>query len=162
VYNDPDLADMTVFLPASAFSHETKKEKIGKILKLSKENKPSMSAYQLGAGQTIRSELGDFYLNEWKVSDEKNRDTGADFQLVKADPRPFGLWYKKYFPNENADRVSVLGMFAVTRDMIQGNSFELYTTLIKTVERDKFPEAAHYMERSWATLFKSIPTDSIF
>lgn len=162
VYDDPALADITVFLPASAYSNETKREKIGKILEYTRENRPSMSGYRVH-GDPKNDKLGgpDFHLDEWKVTDEKNRETSADFRLTQANPRPFGAWYKKYFPNDALDKISLQGMFGITHKMIQQNPIGLYQSLIKTVDHDMFPEAAHYMERSWATLFKSIPYESL-
>jgi hypothetical protein len=155
VYDDPTLADMTVFLPASAASSSMKKNKIQKILDAAKAGKASMSGYK-AHDNPADDKLGgpSFHLDEWKVSDAKNRDAGADFQLVKANPRPFGAWYAKFFPGERMETVSLMGMFGVTRDMILSNPESLYKSLIATVERDKFPEAAHYMERSWGTLFR--------
>lgn len=155
-YNDPDQADMTIFLPASAASSQMKQVKIEPILRWAKKGIPSISGYRAW-DKPEDDRLGGpgFYLDEWKVSDAKNRDRN-DFQLAKASPRPYGEWYKVYFPGERPKGISLLGMFAVSREMIRSNSKALYESLLETVRHDKYPEAAHYVERSWATLFKGI------
>jgi hypothetical protein len=161
VYDDPEQADITVFLPASANSNSNKKPKVARILNLAKLGIPSISAYK-AYDKPENDKVGGpgFYLNEWNVTDKRNRD-GDDSKLVEATPRPFGKWFEKYFPGQKMERVSVFGMFAATRDMILSNPRTLYESLIETVERDKYPEAAHYVERSWATLFKGISPKNI-
>lgn len=161
VYDDPDQADMTIFLPASVTAKEYKLSKVKTIIDHAIEGKQAMSGYRINGGRSIQDELGSFSLDEWKVSDTKNQDQSNDFHLVKADPRPFGEWYKKYFPNESTDKVSLTGMFTVSRDSIRSNPAELYTSLIATVSRDKYSEAAHFVERCWATLFKNISYEDL-
>jgi len=156
-YND--LPHMTIFLPASVNAVHYKRDKVDRILKSVFEDKsPVMSAFRLPEGITTHTDktLSGFSLKSWEVTDKINRDS-TDTSLVPANPRPFGEWYRKYFPDKNATYVSITGMFAVTRDMIRNNNLEIYNDLIDTLKNDKFPEAAHYVERSWSTLFSDIP-----
>jgi hypothetical protein len=157
-----DIPNMTIFLPASVNAVDYKRDKIDTILKRVFEDKsPVISAYRLPDGITTYTDknLNDFSVKSWEVSDKTNRDS-ADITLVEANPRPFGKWYRKYFPDKNVSSVSLMGMFAVTRNMIHDNPLNLYKDLMDTLTNDKFPEAAHYMERSWSTLFRDIPIEN--
>jgi hypothetical protein len=150
------LADMTLFIPASAHNNSTKMPKvISALQKAVKEDKECMSGY-MGDDTVYETNKG-FYLDTWKVTDEKNRDEGANFELAKANPRPFGEWYKQYVPQRETRLLSLQGIFAVKRETIQEHPLSVYLTLQEQLARDKFPEAAHYMERSWGTLFPIAP-----
>ena len=151
IVNEYDnLADVTVFLPASAHGVDRKRATVQAVLrKTFDERKTCMAGY---AGQgTVYEQSKDFKLDEWKVTDPKNQEN-IDYELVKANPRPFGEWYKKYIPQKDTNRLSLTGMFSVSKNSVRAHDLEMYIRLMDQLNKDKFPEAAHYMERSWATV----------
>jgi len=155
IHNYDNLSDYNIFIPASAYINSTKKRKLDSIFKSIFERKAPIISGNTYNGTPTHTVLHNFTLDHWAPTEEVNRKDHNNFNLQKSDIRPFGDWYKNYFSGESTDRVSYLGMFGVTREMIQEHTKEKYISLIKTVETDKFPEAAHYMERSWASLYKN-------
>jgi len=108
----------------------------------------------------VNKKMHDLTLDYWAPSD--NREHNSDFNLTKSSIRPFGDWYNFYFPKESSNKVSYIGMFGVTREMILEHKKDKYIELIETVEKDKFPEAAHYVERVWGTLYKNTEMEESF
>jgi hypothetical protein len=154
-YDDP--ASMTIFLPASVMAKDYKRRTLPIVFKKAFANKPCMAGRPIT--QPVHVEEGALQMKHYVVNDTRNRSADSSFDLAPASPRPFGTWYKVFFPDENVRNLSLTGMFAVTKEMIHANDIGLYKRLIATVEKDTFPEAAHYMERSWSTVFKTIPRE---
>ena len=94
-------------------------------------------------------------MEHYACSNKENFHFNNYIKLKPADIRPYGLWLKNFFPNNNQNFQSACGIFAVNKQLILDNKMELYIALFKELNDHHNPEAGHYMERSWATLFAS-------
>lgn len=71
----------------------------------------------------------------------------------------FGEYWQKFvsaqLPEKDQDYLMQPGAFlTVTREQILFHPIEFYQRLLKTVNHDNAPEAAHYLERLWLVIFK--------
>lgn len=148
-----NLPDITLFLPASYYYIDYKKEKVDTILKDIKKykNKSILPGYDMK--KSIGDSLYSFVLDEWKTTFKKNQDKG-EYQLLKSPIRPFGKWYKKHFGKNPCRFIMYQGIFAVSREDIRKNPKKKYEELIKYVDHHVNPEAGHYIERVWGVLFE--------
>jgi hypothetical protein len=155
VHKYNDLADLTVFAPASADMHH-KKDRLNKVIQLSRHNKPALFGFHVGG---LREHLQDFNLTAWEVSDPDNKELGESYRLAPAFPRPFGLWMDTYLPGSKCPYVTYMGIFNVSKEMIHKHPVSFYRPFLDQLSHHKYPEAAHYMERAWAALFWPFPPE---
>jgi len=149
-----DLADITVFLPASAdLPH--KKERLRKVIDLAMKGQPALFGANVG---DLRKHEKSFQLSNWEVTAPSNKD-GTSTLTPSAD-RPFGTWYDKYIKVE-CPYITYNGLFSLTKEMIWKHPPGYYKTLLDQVSQDKYPEAAHYIERAWGAMVYPFPT-SVF
>ena len=95
----------------------------------------------------------DFTMEHYTSSNKENFNFNNDITLKLADIRPYGLWFKQFFPNNSQHFQSASGIFSVNKQAILDNKVEVYLELFKELDDHHNPEAGHYMERSWAALF---------
>ena len=162
IHNYNNFSDYNIFIPGSTYTNPRKKNKFDIILDYIFEKKIPIMSGNILHGKEVHKDLHNFTLDYWAPTDQGNREYNSDFNLTKSPIRPFGDWYKFYFPKESSNRVSYLGMFGVTREMILEHKKDKYIELIKTVEKDKFSEAAHFVERIWGTLYKNTQMEESF
>jgi hypothetical protein len=80
-----------------------------------------------------------------------------------ASPRPFGEWYSHMFGEQEKHRTGITyyGILAVSGEHARQRDIASYKQIIHHVETHQNPEAGHYIERSWSTIFK-IPENRKF
>lgn len=147
IENYDDLADITIFLPASGDLPNKKARTEFVIRKTFAEGHPVMTGFL--RDNPVHQDLHDFSLDSWKVTDKDNRTRGGSTNLYPADVRPFGVWYETYLPGVETKLEQNAGIFSVGRDSIRGNPRDFYQTFLDQLAKDKQPEVAHYMERAW-------------
>jgi len=82
----------------------------------------------------------------------------TDSSLTPAKVRPFGAWYRTYIdPDER--RIARIGVshnaiFAVSASAIRKHTLDFYNELLEQTTHGKNVEVAHYMERTWLSMFK--------
>lgn len=153
------LADVTVFLPASC-NMDYKDNKTRLTLEAVYKEKNTVFFYE--DPSNIYDEAKDFALTKWISSHESNKINDDD-SMQLANPRPFGEWYLHIFDANDIyyKSISYFGILAVSRNHIMNRNKSFYENLITHVDKHHNPEAGHYIERSWSTIFK-IPEDRKF
>lgn len=161
VENYDHLSDVTVFLPASCYHIDERRERLTRTIQHALEHK--ISAFiAADTGMPIQDHPGlkDFVLDVWETTYTANKDEKS-YELLPANPRPFGAWMKKHFPANTNTFLVYNGIFASSREDIQHTSREKYKELCEEIGHHKNPEAGHYIERAWITLFSPIQRESV-
>ena len=149
IENYNNLAPVTVFIPAS-WTDDRKKstalEIIEKARTYKKTNIPTTPVSQ-------NDDVWGFQLDEWTSTNSKNKEMNETSLLQHCPQRPFGVWYKLNFPDTPLTHIQYTGIFAVARDDIIKHPIERYKNLIKYIDNHSNPEAGHYIERAWHSIF---------
>ena len=154
INNYDNLANITVFLPASCLDHH----KIKTTYKLMYLVDTTQSTVFLGKPyDNVREQLGRFFVNKHIATNIVNQQANPETQLLPCPIRPFGRWYDAMFGDIITKVVCYFGVFAVTKEHILQHPKEHYEKLIKFVDTHSNPEAGHYMERSWGAVFYPYP-----
>lgn len=155
-----DIADVTVFLPASC-DMPNKVDTARKLLQMVALRQKACVVDAMRAPKGIYQEMQHFTLNHWEVTSEKNKRT-AQSNLTPARLRPFGKWYRYFFPYlaqiADAGRRPIpywwnRGIFSISKENVKHRPRELYQALLAATSQSSAPETSHYMERAWSTLF---------
>jgi hypothetical protein len=153
-YNN--LADITIFLPGSCTCRHKKKHTIETV---NKTIKTQNSVFYV---LDIEPSVSEFTLDKYTLADPKNRSLNNDNNMVKCDPRPFGIWYDKLFHGIKLEYWSRWTIFSVSRKDILNRSKESYEELIQYVNKNKNEECAHYFERAFLSVFYPIDKKCLF
>lgn len=154
IANYDRLADVTVFLPGSA----TDPLKYRKATTVTQIACSTHSTVLIGDYVGSSAHLDAFKLDEWTATNAQNRTMNNEQALLKSPIRPFGRWFAATFgKGVTVDKVVARGVFAVSRQDILKNPKARYQALIRYLDHHSNPEAGHYMERAWATLFEKPP-----
>ncbi len=164
IHHYDTLADVTIFTKGSS-DLQRERAKLNFITKKVFETKRSVfSVDRLPTYVNIA--LKDFKMNSYTASHPKNRKEGIinifDNMLKPAEPRTFGEWYDKNFPNVKILDVSYAAVMAISRKDIHKYNKSHYTNLIKQLEGHPNPEVGHYFERAWLAVFFPIPENCIY
>jgi hypothetical protein len=152
VHDYDSLADITVFMPGSAdLPH--KLPRLQATIDLAFNQAPALFGFRV---ENARDALKDFELPRWQVTDPDNRDPGESYQLTRANPHPFGAWMDTYLPIV-CPYVTFNGLFSLSAEMIRAKPADFYQSFLGQLSHDKFPEAAHYIERAWAAMIYPFP-----
>lgn len=142
-----NLEDVTIFLPAS---WQAKR-------KISCKDQVFKSAHIYHSYFTaigIDPKLYNFTLNYYEVEDPRNRDI-SNFNLTPCSIRPYGKWYEHVTGNPLTNNISNYGcIFSLSKETIRKYPVSFYQNLISYLDKERFPEAAHYMERLWYNIFR--------
>lgn len=161
IYTNYDtLADITVFLPASA-SLPHKIERAKKIVATAFEKGVALVP-AIERPRPVHEHSANFTLTRWVTSEESNRTPGESYFHAPASPRPFGAWYKGHFPGVSTRYETNAGIFAATREMIHRRPRSFYKSLLDEVSKHRFHEASHFIERSWSAIFDPLPAESVW
>jgi hypothetical protein len=163
IENYDNLSNVTIFLPASFYFMDYKKNRGLKVIeKASEINNTIFPVTNIGGSVLEIDYVNNFELDEWKTSFGNNQDKNANYKTKLSPIRPYGKWYEKHFPNNKCPYISYMGMFAISKNDIHKNQLEKYKTLISYMDDDVNPEAGHFMERAWVSLFYPINESSIY
>lgn len=146
--NYENLKDVITFIPASFLSSSIKLLKLFRTVKKTIETKKSVFYF------TERTDLKtlEFVLDEWKLTDPRNREKNDCSDYQTHHTRPFCKWYTETI-NEEYDKINYCGIFSVSKEDIYNRSRDFYEKLLKEFKY-KNSEYAHYIERSWMSIFK--------
>lgn len=157
ITNYHNLHDSTFFLPASYFNHNDKRYVVDVIMDKLNDSPDVYTAINFNDWQTKNSVLEDLYdfkIDSWVTSDNNNKNPDVDNSMLPCPIRPFGEWYKKMFGEKKVKKVFYYGIFTIGKGDITKNPVEKYRELISYIDSHPNPEAGHYIERSWTTLFE--------
>ena len=154
IENYDNLHETTIFIPGSFMGSQSKKDRVDAIINTLNSNKTVSSALlPIKMEGPINEVLYDFKMNNYESQYGPNKNPTVDNSMMLSPVRPFGEWYRKVFGNKKMDQLFYYGIFAVSREEILNNPREKYMEIIKYVDSHPNPEAGHYIERSWVTLF---------
>lgn len=156
--NYDDIADITIFLPASC-DMPNKIDTARKLLATVAVRQKACIVDAMRAPRGILQEMNHFTINRWEVTSEKNKQS-AQSNLTPARLRPFGKWYRYFFPH--LAHISPQrpipywwnrGIFSISKENVRYRPRELYQALMNSTAQSAAPETSHYMERAWSTVF---------
>ncbi len=165
IENYENISNVTIFLPASFYFMDYKKNRGLEIIKrVNNTNNSVFPASHLNGSVYETDYLYHFQLDEWKTSfegnQENNQQNNTNYNTLISPIRPYGVWFEKHFPNNTCPYVTYMGMFAISKDDIYKNHIEKYKELISYVDHHVNPEAGHYIERAWVPLFYPFQDES--
>lgn len=160
IENYNNLADVTIFLPASCM--DTHKRDL--TLSVIKNVMMTQNTVLQGAIMSdVRSELYDFTLDEWKSTNPSNFSINQETKLQLSPIRPFGKWFDAIFgPDLKIKVFCYYSIIAVAREHILQHPLERYQKIIEYLNKSSNPEAGHYVERSWGAIFYPYPNSCIY
>jgi hypothetical protein len=153
------LADVTIFMVASALD-DSKFHKSRKLMAVLKAVSTSYSsAFPIKYFKTL-DELYNFNVKKYTATNKENRDLNPQSETLLCPIRPFGKWYETVLEGYDVPSpipINYNGIFAVEKKHIKQRPLKLYKHLISFVDSSSNPEAGHYMERVWTSLFYPYP-----
>lgn len=158
VTNWDNLADVTIFVPGSCASAQSKWNKLQWIV--SQVGRTGDSAFPVDhvTVRPLDEQLGAFKLDSYVASEAANAAMNPESSLQLSRHRPFGVFFRAMFPDTPAvHEVAYQGVFAVSRQHIRQHPRARYERLLSCLDSHSNPEAGHYMERSWLAAFHPVP-----
>lgn len=155
------LADVTIFAPGSA-DFEHKAEIIEFTIDKAFETKNTvMNTYKFDT--EVSEAMYNFTMPTYPTAYGENKDgeTGRSNQYL-AEVRPFGEWYKHNFPGVQVNHASFFAIMAISKEHIHQHPKAFYEKLLRQVDKDKFHEASHFMERSYQAMVHPLPPECIY
>ena len=165
------LAPSTLFLPGSAYDDETKRPRLLVLMQSlivamkSKSNEVPEVTAVISIPDAFKSNYVSFsrrkQVDTYECSDSRNRD--GNQSITHSTLRPFGKWYDVHLhpllgPARN---ITLKGMFMVGKAKLLNRPLSMYTKLLDMVSHHRFPEEAHYIERSWHAIIDPKPQEEI-
>jgi hypothetical protein len=150
IENYDNLADITFFVPGSAWTRGDKKERVLRIVDYLKTNRTSIIIGH--KDDRMINDTYNFSIDTWTVTNEENRRKNPESALTPSVDRPLRSWFDKRFNGDSLNCVSFTGIVAVSRDDIRKRPKEFYEGLYKEHAYTN-PEVVHYSERVWKHIF---------
>jgi hypothetical protein len=164
IHHYDTLADVTIFTKGSSDLYR-ERAKLNFLTKKVFETKQSAFSIEK-MGTYINIAFKDFRMDSYQASHPENKEKGITHifsrNVKPAEPRPFGKWYDKHFPNIKVLDVSYAAVMAISRNHIHQHPKEFYQNLIKELEGHSNPEVGHYFERAWLAIFYPIPENCLY
>lgn len=156
VDNWHSLADVTLFVMGSCTALPEKWDKATWVARhVQATNDSAFPDERLDA--PLHQTLGTFEMPYYKSSSAANARLNPDSTMLRCPERPFGAWLTaNRLPP--VDGVLYQGVFAVSRDLIRQHPRELYQRLLRYVDHHSNPEAGHFLERAWLSVFHPVPS----
>jgi len=150
IENYDNLADITFFVPGSAWTRDDKQGRVKRIADYLNKNRTSVIiGYK---DDRMINDAYNFSIDTWTVTNEENRRKNPDSSLTPSVDRPLRSWFEKRFDGDTVNCVSFTGIMAVSRDDIRKRTKEFYEGLYKEHAYTN-PEVVHYSERVWKNIF---------
>jgi len=161
ITNYDNLANLTVFLPGSAYQMKPypKWSKTMKVMNHLIERPGTVIPIpRFNAG--VLAKWRNHMVNQYQSTDARNSQLNPERAVMQCPERPFGKWYLKNFPDlPLIQEIDGYGIFAVSKEHIRQHPISHYEKLIAYVNTSSNPEAGHYLEYSWGQCFT--PTQSL-
>jgi hypothetical protein len=159
IENYDRLADVTVFAPGSA--NLDYKDSIFKFTtdKAFTTKDTVLNTYKFDID--VDKAMYNLRMTHHVLASSENKDRD-DFNNAPASPTPFGVWYRKYFPEVHTPYSSFFGIFAASKEHIRQRPKSFYQEMIQQVNTSVFHEASHFIERTWFSIFWPVPEKCIY
>jgi hypothetical protein len=158
VHRYNDLADVTVFVPASAYLPHKRWRLLRVLYEVFENNRETF----LLTEQTAPLQLWMLqYLKKSTYTTSATENVCSVNCVSPATPRPFGAWYKHHLENVVGplEYPTLFGIFAASRSAIQRHPVEFYQQLLSQLQDDMSPEAGFFLERSYHAIFRPAQTE---
>jgi len=156
--NYENLKDVVTFIPASFSTSQPKLLKFHKTYEKTIELKKSVFCCS-NEERNVNLQTLNFILDEWYVTNPRNREKNSYSKLEPCHIRPFCKWYNENI-NEEYNKICCGGIFSVSIKDIMKRELSFYERLLNEFKY-KNSEYAHYIERSWMAIFK-IEDDCVY
>ena len=157
VENFSTLADITFFVPGSAFKDTEKRRRMLRVLKIARTTRNSVilcSPLKTDIGVALK----DFQISTYVATNAQNKKANPEGYLRPAAHRPFGNWFRHKFSLRPTTKYeSCKGIMAIHKQHIQQHGIEVYRQLCRDLEDHSNPEDLHYIERAVPAIFAPIP-----
>ena len=160
IENYDNLADVTIFLPGSAdLPHKFERSK-QIVYNIEKTNGTVFSCMK--DVDYVKNNY-DFQISEYLSTHSDNQEINKDVSMKLSEVRPFGKWFSTVFNNdEKNDCISFNSIIGISRKTILQKPKSYYEELMKQVNNHQNPEAVHYLERSWYSVFYPYEENALF
>lgn len=148
--NYDSLADITFFLPGSAWTRGDKQQRVQRLVEYLKQNRTSVIIGH--KDDKMINDTYNFSIDTWTVTNAENRLKNPESSLTPSVDRPLRTWFEKRFDGDSMNCVSFTGIIAVSRDDIRKRPKEFYEEMYKEHSHTN-PEVVHYSERVWKHIF---------
>ena len=153
VNNYNNLAPITIFCHGSSYDTENKGDMLSFIVDKVLETSNTVmtgTIYDI----PVKQRLYNFQLDTYHTRNPANAQKSGKLPLFKSSIRPFGKWYENMFFGENdVHLVCYYSIFSVSADDIRKRPPSFYENLLSQFTHPN-EEVGHYIERSWAAIFK--------
>ena len=142
------LADITIFLPASAHKF-VKKKMFDRVFEAAHEGRPRMVRWP------NHSLYGDFAIDNYVPFNKENRTAEVLSSAFCLSPvRPLKNWWKQTLGPYDIDPrgITMGGVFSATADQLRRRPKKLYETLVAQLSSCVQNEVSHYVERAWFSI----------
>jgi len=159
IENYDTLADVTVFAPGSAnldYKKSLFKYTLDRAV-ITKNSLINVFKFDVDADKAMYN----FRVGTHVLASKENHDM-TDFSNVPATPTPYGPWFQTYFPDVHTKYSSFIGIFAASKEHIQQRPKSFYEGLIQQVNKSKFHEASHFIERAWFAILNPTSMGCIY
>ena len=155
VNNYNNLAPITIFCAGSSYEDKDKWNMLSFIT-----NKVLETSNTVMTGTIydipIKQRLYKFEKSNYHTRNPANAQKSGKLPLFKSSIRPFGKWYENMFLEDNENDVHLVcyySIFSVSADDIRKRPPSFYENLLSQFTHPN-EEVGHYIERSWAAIFK--------
>jgi hypothetical protein len=159
INNYNNLPDITVFVTGSC-DGEYKWYKTINTMRFAFDY--NNSAFLCEFKDSDFTKIGPFSIKEYVSSDKNNLKENDDKVLIKSQYYPFDKYYEHFFNGIPLSYFCLRGIFAVSRVHIHNRPVEFYQQLLELVNSSPNPEAGHYIERSWVSIFNKLPEECLY
>ena len=163
IKNYDNLANVTIFTKGSSYGERERKKLNFTIKKVFETNNTVFSVSDHYVPVNIAE--SSFSLDSYRASHPENYTGDGDaegMEMKPASPRPFGVWYEKYFPGITTTKSVYAGIFALSKSLVHQHPKSYYESFIKQLEGHQNPEVGHYFERAWIALFNPVPENCMY
>ena len=151
INNYDNLSDITIFLPGSTSSTVKKEKAVNVINNLHNKHNVFACTKQDNAYEKEYN----FVIDDYLSTNNDNKSINLDPSIQISDIRPFGKWYQTFFNNTLIECLPYQSIFAVSKKTVLNRPKSFYELLLNELNKHHNPEAGHYMERSWSSIFSS-------
>ena len=147
--NWDNLADITVFLPASIMMCQRK----GSYLNAIRKKIPTVSSKMNGFFSPKFHKINDSYnysIDNYQAEGKCNRNNNP---FIKSEFKDFKTWKEALIDNRPIKYLAMRGMFIVCKENIKMVDQTVYQNLLTSLSVGDNIENGHFAERIWAHLF---------
>lgn len=150
-----DLSDVTVMLPGSC-DMDYKWEQAEATIEHALRTRDSVFC----SSKDKKWLFYNFEMPHYKCKNKENYQHNQETETLRCPQRPFGKWFEHNFRDivklDEVEGAVFRAIFAVSRASVRLRPRSFYHQLLQYVNTHSNPEAGHYMERAWTSVFHPV------